>query len=139
MSLADQIVERHTEQSPNTEVDEFGIPIPQPNTPEYLVARALILHQPGDAEPLHSIYCLHLRGEVLYYGHTPILEKKENIYKLTQLKRSLKDWETVEFWRLLKSYVPKLNRRFLVIGEGCFWDMDKAEIINGKEAEKRSR
>lgn len=138
MSLADQIVERNTEQNPNTEVDEFGIPVPHPETPEYLVARALILHQPGDANDL-TIHCIHLRNGQLYLGHQPLKEDRDTIYRLTQLKRNLKDWERVEFWRLLRSYVPKLHKRFLVVGDNCFWDIDKAELINRQQAEERSK
>lgn len=139
MSLADQIVERNSNSSPNQEIDEFGIPIPTPETPEYLVARALILHQPGNADPLHDIHCLHLRNGALYLGHTPLRETKKTILELTRLKRSLKDWEEVEFWRLLKQYIPRLNRRFLIVGENCYWDIEKAELINAKEAQERSK
>lgn len=139
MSLADQIAERNTNSSPNQNLDEFGIPIPVPETPEYLVARALIINQPGGADPLSDIYCLHLRGDDIYLGHTPIRINKQTVLSLTHLKRNLKTWEEVEFWRLLREYIPRLNRRFVVLGENCFWDIEKAEIISAKEAQERSK
>lgn len=140
MSLADQIVERNTEQSPNTEVDEFGIPVPQPETPEYLVARTLALNHRQLAmfqEP--EIHGLHLRNGNVFEGHTQLKECRKTILELTRLKRSIKGWEEVEFWRILKECLPVLDRHILQIGPGLYWDIENAELINRQQAEERSK
>ena len=139
MSLADQIVERNTNSSPNTEVDEFGIPIPKPETPEYLVARALMWDNRDWHQDNPWVTGLHLRGDVIYKYHTPIKETKKQILALTHLKRNLKDWEEVEFWRVLKEHLPKLYRNILQISDDLYWDIDKAELINRQQAEERSK
>lgn len=139
MSLADQIVERNTEQNPNTEVDEFGIPTPTPETPEYLVARALALNERSLEETEPRIHGLHLRGTVVFRGHTELKECRKTILELTRLKRTIRDWEEVEFWRLLKRNLPILYRRILEIAPDLYWDIDKAELINREQAEERSK
>lgn len=138
MSLADQIVERNMTTSPNQEVDEFGIPVPHPETPEYLVARALALDERHLEETEPRIHGLHLRGSTLFRGHTPLEENRRTVLKLAQLKRSLRDWEEVEFWRILRQCVPVLNRRILQIATDLYWDTDKAELINREEAYERA-
>lgn len=139
MSLADQIVERNTNSSPNQEVDEFGIPIPTPETPEYLVARALALNEWSLEEAEPRIHGLHLRSRALYRGHTPLKENRRTLLDLTRLKRRIQDWEEVEFWRLLKQNLPTLYRRILEVGPDLYWDIDKAELINREQAEERSK
>lgn len=139
MSLADQIVERNTGQSPNTEVDECGFTVPHPETPEYLVARALMFDSRDYREHNPWITGLHLRGDVIYKYHTPVKETKRKILELTRLKRNLKDWEEVEFWRILKEHLPKLYRNILEIAADLYWDIDKAELINRQQAEERSK
>lgn len=140
MSLADQIVERNTKPSLNQEVDEFGIPIPTPETPEYMVARALALNEKllGENEP--RIHGLHTRiGGCVYRGHTCLSEDRVTLLELTRLKRNPKEWEQVEFWRILKECLPKLNRRILQIADGLYWDIEKSELISHKQAEERSK
>lgn len=136
MSLADQIADKQADSSPNQDVDEFGIPIPTPETPEYWVARALIIHN-RDANL--SIDCLHLRNNALYLGHQPLKETENTLYDLTHLRHPVKKWELVAFYRTLHQYVPKLNRNFLQIAEDCYWDIKQAEIINRAEALERSK
>lgn len=136
MSLADQIVERNTNSSPNQEVDEFGIPVPTPETPEYLVARALALDQRALEPTEPRIHGLHLRGTTVFRGHTELKECRKTLLELTRLKRNTKDWEEAEFWRLLKQYLPTLNRRILEIAPDLYWDIEKAELINRKQVEK---
>lgn len=138
MSLADQIAERNIT-SPNQSLDEFGIPVPTPETPEYLVARALALNEWSLQEAEPRIHGLHLRNGVLYKGHTPFNESRRSLLELTRLKRTIKDWEEVEFWRLLKQNLPTLYRRILEISPGLYWDIDKAELINREQAEERSK
>lgn len=138
MSLADQIVERNTASSPKQEVDEFGIPVPTPESPEYLVARALALNEWSLDETEPRIHGLHLRDGQLYRGHTPLKETKRMVLELTHLKRGLQDWEEVEFWRVLKRNLPILYRRILEVGPDLYWDVDKAELVNREQAEERS-
>lgn len=138
MSLAEEIVKRSTQASPNQEVDEFGIPVPAPETLEYLVARALCLNtQAIEGKP--AIHGLHLRNGVVYKGHTSLTENDATIYNLTHLKRSLKAWEKAAFWRELKKHLPTLNRQFLEVAPDLYWDINKAELINHKEAEYRAK
>lgn len=138
MSLADQIVERNTNSSPNQNLDEFGIPIPSPETPEYLVARALCVNEWSLDEMEPRIHGLHLRDEALYRGHTPLKENRRTLLELTRVKRNIRDWEEVEFWRLLKQNVPTLYRRILEVSSDLYWDVDKAQLINREQAEERS-
>lgn len=137
MSLADQIADKNQQsQSPNQDIDEFGIPIPTPETPEYWVARALRIHNYGrDTE----VYQIHLRGDCLYLGHKPLKETEDTLYDLTHLRHSVKKWERAAFYQILRQYVPKLNRNFLQIAEDCYWDIKRAEIINRAEALERSK
>lgn len=137
MSLADQIAERN-QSSPNQEMDELGIPVPTPESPEYLVARALMFDSRDYRESNPWITGLHLRGDVVHKYHTPIPETKKKILELTHIKRNIKDWEEVEFWRVLKEHLPKLNRKILEIAPDLYWDIDKAELITRKQAEERS-
>lgn len=139
MSLADQIVERNTNSSPNQNLDEFGIPTPTPESPEYLVARALALNEWSLEETEPRIHGLHLRGTTLYRGHTPLKENRRTLLELTHLKRRIQDWEEVEFWRLLKQNLPTLYRRILQIVPDLYWDIDRAELINREEAQKRAK
>lgn len=139
MSLADQIVDRITNASPNQEVDEFGIPVPTPESPEYLVARALALNERSLDETEPRIHGLHLRGTTLFRGHAPLRECRKTLLELTRLKRTIRDWEEVEFWRLLKQNLPTLYRRIIEVSPDLYWDVDKAELINRKQAEERSK
>lgn len=139
MSLADQIAERNTEQSPNSNLDEFGIPVPTPETPEYLVVRALALNARSLDELEPRIHGLHCRDNQVYQGHTQLKEDRKTILRLTRLKRNIKDWEEVEFWRLLKQTLPTLYRRILEVAPDLYWDIDKAELINRKQAKERSK
>lgn len=135
-SLADQIADKQA-QSPETQsVDELGIPIPTPETPEYWVARALMLHQPSTPTDIHQ---LHLRGDTLYLGHTPLKETEATLYDLTHLRHPVKKWELSTFYRILRQYVPKLNRNFLQIADNLYWDIQNAELINQKQALERAR
>lgn len=138
MSLADQIAERNTEQNPNIETDEFGIPVPTVPSPEYLVARALIISE-RERKGRPAIYGIHVRDGQLYKGHTELGERRKTLLELTRVKRAPKDWEEVEFWRLLKEYAPKLNRSILQVADGLYWDTNNAELINTKEAHERSK
>lgn len=138
MSLADQIAERN-QHSPNQEMDELGIPVPTPETPEYLVARALMLDSRDYREQNFWITGLHLRDGVIYKYHTPVRENKKALLELTRLKRNVKDWEEVEFWCILKEHLPKLYRSILEVAPDLYWDTDKAELISRKEAEERSK
>lgn len=139
MSLADQIVERNTNSSPNQEVDELGIPIPTPEPPEYLVARALMFDNRDYREHNLWITGLHLRNGVIYKYHTVVPETKKKVLELTRLKRNIKDWEEAEFWRILKEHLPKLSRRILEVAPDLYWDIDKAQLINREQAEERSK
>lgn len=138
MSLADQIMERN-QPSPNQEVDEFGIPIPTPETPEYLVARALAVNERSLEETEPRVHGLHLRGTTLFRGHTPLKECRRTLLELTHVKRTIKDWEEAEFWRLLKRNLPTLYRHILELSPGLYWDIDKAELINRKQVEERNK
>ena len=139
MSLADQIVERNTNSSPNQEVDEFSIPIPKPESPEYLVARALCVNEWSLEETEPRIHGLHVRAGQVWRGNQPVLENRKNVLALTLLKRNVKEWEEVEFWRILKLNLPTLYRRILEVGPDLYWDVDKAELINREQAEERSK
>lgn len=139
MSLADQIVARNTKQTPNTKVDEFGIPIPTPESPEYLVARALVLNERSLDETEPRIHGLHLRGTTLFRGHTQLRECRKTLLELTRLKRNIRDWEEVEFWHVLEEHLPKLYRNILEVGPDLYWDIDKAELINREQAIERSK
>lgn len=139
MSLADQIVERNTNASPNPNLDEFGIPIPTPETPEYLVARALALNEWSLDEMEPRVHGLHLRGTALFRGHTQLKECRKTLLELTRLKRTIRDWEEAEFWRLLKQNLPTLYRRILEVAPDLYWDVDRAELINRQQAEERSK
>lgn len=138
MSLADQIAERNTEQDQNNNIDELGLPVPQPETPEYLVARALLLHTPKDSTP-NAGNCLHRRGGQLYLGRIPLDEKKATLYDLTHLRRPLKEWEVAAFWRTLKQYAPVLDRRFLQVADDLYWDIEKAELLDYNEVNTRRK
>lgn len=139
MSLATEIAKRASAPTPNQPLDEFGIPAPDPETPEYLVARALIINQHGlEEDQSIGISSLHLRQDQIFQGHSPIKEDKTSIYRLTQLKRPLKEWEVVEFWRLLRQYLPRLNRKILRVAQNLYWDTDKAELIDYATAKRRS-
>lgn len=128
MSLADQIAKKNEQHyTPNSDVDELGLPIPNPETPEYWVARALLLHQPSNP---HDIYQLHLRGNDLYLGHTPLKETENTLYDLAHLRRPVKKWETAAFYRALKAYVPKLSRDYLQIADNLFWDVANARLVD---------
>lgn len=139
MSLADQIVKRNEEASdasPST--DEFGIPIPEPETPEYLVARALLIDtRAHEGEP--RIHGLHTRRHQLYSGHTPLKETIATLYELTHLRRRVADWEAAAFWRELKKRVPALSRRCLEITDDLYWDLERGELVSREEAGERSK
>lgn len=138
MSLAEEIAKRNQHTSPNQPVDEFGIPIPATPSPEYLVARALALNEWSLGEQEPRIHGLHLRDGQLFKGHTPLQETRRTILELTRLKRPVKDWEEVEFWRILKQNLPTLYRHILQIAPTLYWDIDRAELIDREEAEQRS-
>lgn len=135
-SLADQIADRQTPSSPNAPTDEFGIPVPAPETPEYWVARALLIHN-RDADL--SVHCLHLRGTQLYLAHTPLKENEETLYRLARLRHPVKKWEVVAFYETLRGYLPRLDRRFLMVADDCFWDVERAELLSRDEVLSRSR
>lgn len=133
MSLADQIAERNAT-SPGRavgEVDEFGIPVPSPETPEYLVARALLINERA-LEQTHAprIHGLHLRGDAVWLGHRPLKQQVGVVYQLTHLRRSLRMWEVEAFWRVLKQYLPHLDRRYIEIADGLLWDMERAILVS---------
>lgn len=135
-SLADQIADKQ-EQSPElSPVDEFGIPVPTPETPEYWVARALRIHNYGKDTEISQ---LHLRSTTLYLGHTPLKETEDTLYSLTHLRHPVKKWELVTFYRVLKQYVPKLNRNFLQIADNLYWDMQRGELIGKETVLERSK
>lgn len=135
MSLADQIVKRNEEAPDATpSTDELGIPIPSPETPQYWVARALLIDtRAHEGEP--RIHCLHLRGDEVYAGHKPLRETEPVVYELAHLNHSVKRFEVVAFWRELKKYLPKLDRSKLEIAEGLLWDIEHGKIISTKERE----
>lgn len=136
MSLADQIADKQ-DQSPETQtVDELGIPVPTPETPEYWVARALRIHNYGKDTEISQ---LHLRGNALYLGHTPLKETENTLYDLTHLRHPVKKWELAAFYRVLRQYVPKLNRNFLQIADNLYWDMQKGELIDKETVLERSK
>lgn len=140
MSLADQIAERNqVSSSPDGEIDELGLTVPTPETPEYLVARALMFDSRDYREQNPWITGLHLRDGVIYKYHTVVPETKRSMLELTRLKRRTQEWEEVEFWRILKEYLPKLCRCILEVGPDLYWDIDKAELINREQAEERSK
>lgn len=139
MSLADKIVEHNARPNMDEEADEFGIVPPTPCTPDYLVARALLINEQALADDEPRIHGLHLRDDTIFRWHSPIAENRRTMLELTRLKRNVKAWEEVEFWRLLKKYLPRLNRRILEIAPDLYWDIDKAELINRKQAEERSK
>lgn len=133
MSLADQIVKRNEEASdasPST--DELGLTPPSPETPQYLVARALLLDtRAHEGEP--RIHCLHLRDDQVYAGHMALKESEQAVYELTHLNHSLKKFEVVAFWRELRKYLPKLDRTKLEIAEGLLWDIESGKMVPTKE------
>lgn len=138
MNLADQIVKRN-EVNPDNQpnIDELGIPVPTPETPEYLVARALLIDTKAhEGEP--RIRGLHIRNGTIYLGHEPLKEHKLTVYCLTHLRRPLKDWEIMAFWRELKRHVPTLSRRCVEIADNLYWDIEKAELTNKEEANARA-
>lgn len=137
MSLADQIAQKNEQHAtPDNSIDELGIPIPTPETPEYWVARALLINQP---QTFNSIYGLHTRNGGVWFGHDVLKEDKETLYRLAQLRHSVQTWQSVEFWRILKKYIPTLSRHFLEIAPDLIWDVDRAEIIDRKTANARLR
>lgn len=128
MSLADQIAKKNEQHaSSESDIDELGLPIPTPETPEYWAARALLLHQPSNP---HDIYQLHLRGDTLYLGHTPIKEDKATLFDLTHLRHSVQEWQRAAFYRALKAHVPKLSRDYLQIADNLFWDVANARLVD---------
>lgn len=136
MSLADQIADKQSS-SPSSDVDEFGIPIPTPETPEYWVARALLIHNNDRPDYDYSINCLHLRGDTLYLNHTPLEETSDTIYRLTRLRHPIKVWERVAFYAALKQYVPRFRRDFIQIAPDLYWDYQTAELIDHKKLNER--
>lgn len=143
MSLAEQLSEKLEQEVANTtpQTDEFGIVPPTPETPEYWVARALIIHNRGDEDDngVFDVYCLHLRDGQLYLGHTPLKENKATFYELTHLRHSVKDWELTTFYRVLRSCLPKLSRRFIIAADNLMWDIERAEFVSYTEAKERIR
>lgn len=138
-SLADKIAdknERGEKEDKLRGVDELGFPIPTPETPQYWVARAIRFNNLGrETEP--AIHLFHTREGVLYDGHQEVKETTENVYRYARLKHSIAQWEAVEFWRQIREHVPKLNRRFLDISYGLYWDLEEAELIPYKEVMRR--
>lgn len=139
MSLADEIVKKNTQQSPNTKTDELGIPVPTPETPEYLVARTLLINEQSLTHNEPRIHGLHTRNGELYRGTSPLKETKHTIYDLTHLKRPIKEWEEALFWRELKRRLPQLYTKVLEVSPDLYWDMEQAALINRKEAEEKSK
>lgn len=135
-SLADQIADKQEQTPENPSIDELGIPIPTPETPEYWVARALKIHNPLNHT---DIYQIHLRNNTLYLGHTPLKENEDTLYSLTHLRHSVKKWELAAFYRVLKQYAPKLNRNFLQIADNLYWDMQRGELIDKETVLERSK
>ena len=135
MSLADQIAERNAAPS-SAATDEFGIPVPMPETPEYLVARALAINERTlEQTQAPRIHGLHLRGGDVWLGHNPLKQQRDTIYQLTHLRRSLKDWEAQAFWRVLKQYLPHLDRRYLEVADGLLWDTERAILVSNSKEE----
>lgn len=139
MGLAEEIIAYDEKETPKQEVDEFGIPIPPLNVPEYLVARALLVNQEVDAHGVVSLKSLHARGGEIYLGNSPIKQTQNNVYQLTRYRQSVREWEQAAFWQLLFKYLPRLNRRILHVSGDLYWDTEKAELISLEEAKERSR
>lgn len=137
-SLADRIAEKNEleREAGTAAVDELGIPIPTPETPAYWAAKMIGLdYRAKLGEP--SIRQLHTREGALYDGHKPVAETLGNFYKYTRIQHPIKKWELVEFWRQVKDHVPKLNRRFLEVDGGMYWDLEGAELVDFEEVKRR--
>lgn len=131
MGLADQIAKRNEEHfSQDGNVDEFGIPVPQPETPDYWVARALLRNRPKDPT---EIYQIHLRGNDLYLGHRYLNDTEKTFYELTGARRSVKKWELYAFFDILRQKVPVLSRRYLKVTENLLWDIEQARLVREDE------
>lgn len=137
-SLAEKIAEknRRDEGSEERPIDELGIPIPVPETPQYWAAKMIGLNYRAkiNEPPIHR---LHTREGVLYDGHEEVAETLDNFYKYTRVKHGVKKWELIEFWRQVRDHVPKLNRRFLDVEGGMYWDLQESELITKAEVMKR--
>lgn len=115
--------------------DEFGLRVPVPETVEYLVARALLLHYNPKRSP-YTVYQLHLRGGSIYFGHERIRETQDAIYDLTQIKRTLKGWEISLFWSTLRRYLPRLSKRIIEICPGLYWDTYTTSLLSQEEVSR---
>lgn len=131
MGLADQIAERNEQHfTPEDDTDEFGIPIPTPETPEYWVARALLRHQPKNPT---DIYQIHLRGDDLFMGHDQLREDERTLYELTGLRHKVKMFEIVAFYEVLRKKIPKLSRRCLQVADDLYWDIERGRLVTRDE------
>lgn len=136
MSLADQIANRNEDSSSTPNVDEFGIPVPDPETPEYWVARTLCRF---NRESDHSVHCIHYRNGALYLGHTALKEDKDTFYKLTGLRHKIQDWERVAFYEVLQKYAPVFSRKCIQVADNLFWSLADGELLTYNEIMKRGK
>lgn len=139
--LAKQILSNKT----NRDVDDLGIPIYNRQkksvleTPQYLVARALLIESQEPGYDNIATSRLHMRQEMICRGQREIEETSANFYSLTRVQYKVETHIQLLFWLELKRRLPHLNPYIYKVGEGLWWDKKTGELIEGSNDDIRQR
>lgn len=132
MSLADEIFAGNQGPRPEGDLgydDELGLRVW--DNIEYQVARALAIQIRDRISPF-TVHQLHMRGDTIYYGNSPVQENTENLYYYTESTKIFKPHEKVLFWKKLKPHLPRLEPNIIQISEHLFWNKKEGEVINNE-------
>lgn len=126
-NLADRVIaandaeSRRPEESYGPEVDDIGLPLPEPDTNkawcEYLVARLLYLNPR-----------LYTYMGLIWLEHEPIRENKNSYYRLAHYPKMISDPECQYVWRRAKELVPELDTSKIAILPNVTFDTQTGEI-----------
>lgn len=122
MDLAEQIIASNSD---DYELDDIGLPIA--DTVDYLVARALYRNTLSKEED-YEAPLLHKRLGVVYLGKDIIKETRQNMYILAMPQRKIKENEVYEFWEILKSHLPELDKSKIIVSRHLAWDLKSGEL-----------
>ena len=126
--LASQLIEITEQHQQGVQVDELGIPLPQPQTNRaqynYLVARAFKLNP--------YLHTRHDRTE-LWNGHTFIKPDIDDIARLTNWVDSLPRQAIVYVYDKMKELAPELDEDIIAITPHLAWSFKEQKLIKMKE------
>lgn len=127
MDLADQLIAA-TQQQHQQEIDELGIPLPQPQTKRanynYLCARAF------KANP--HLHTRHNRTQ-LWNSHTLIQPTLDDICRLTKWVDELPRQGVIYVYDKLRELAPELNEDIIAITPRLAWSFKEQKLIEFKE------